>query len=284
MYGESANDVPAAFARACETTSAFARRSSLARTLRLHAHPRTRRPATRSRHPFDASSADHVERIIRRHGGVVRPVRSSARRTRRRCRRSARAAALRALLQPIGITGAVEALVMMPDDRPHLLQRPQPGAQVASPTIGCSRMTRDSCGSSLPPFRSTRVRHGDLADVVQKAAALERREIRGVESQRPAHARRIRRQPLAVPLRRRVARLDRRAHAEDDRLGRLEIVGVALQPDQRLDAGVELQRIERLAQEIVGSRPRSPSGDRRAPIATVTITTGMKRVDVCSLS
>ena len=114
-------------------------------------------------------------------------------------------------------------------------------------------MTRDSCGSSLPPFSSTRVGHGDLADVVKKAAALERREVRGVESQRPAHARRIRRQPLAVPLRQRVARLDRRAHAEDDRLGRLEIVGVALQPDQRLDAGVELQRIERLAQEIVGA-------------------------------
>ena len=37
------------------------------------------------------------------------------------------------------------------------------------------------------------------------------------------------------------------------RLRRLELVGVALQPDQALDAGVEFQRIERLAQEIVGA-------------------------------
>src|ERR1700682_1312733 len=51
-----------------------------------------------------------------------------------------------------------------------------------------------------------------------------------------------------------VAGLDRGAHTENDRLGRLELVGVAFQTDQRLDARVQFESVERLDDEIVGPR------------------------------
>ena len=49
-----------------------------------------------------------------------------------------------------------------------------------------------------------------------------------------------------------IAGLDRQGEAENDRFGRLEVVGVAFEPEQRADAGAQFPGVERLAEEIVG--------------------------------
>ena len=157
------------------------------------------------------------------------------------------------VFQPVGVAAAVQTLVMMPDDGAHVLERSQAGAD----GIANNRMFAHDARFlriELAILQQHAVGHGNLADVVKKAATFERCEIRFVQSERPTHARGVCREPLAVTLRRRVARFDRRAHAENDRLGGFELVGVALQPDERVDARMELQRIEWLAEKIVGTR------------------------------
>ena len=73
---------------------------------------------------------------------------------------------------------------------------------------------------------------GNLADVVEEAAALERAEVAVVEPERRAQFRRVVREPLTVAVGRRIARLDGGAEAENHRLGRFQLVGVAFQPDE----------------------------------------------------
>ena len=96
--------------------------------------------------------------------------------------------------------------------------------------------------------------HGDLADVVKKTAALERREIPVVESDRTSERDAVRAKTLTVAARERIARFDRRAEPEDHRFRRLEIVGVSLQTNERLHARAQLGDVERLQHEIVGAR------------------------------
>ena len=74
------------------------------------------------------------------------------------------------------------------------------------------------------------------------------------------------RQPLAVAVGRGIARLDGRAHAHDDGLGRLEVVGVPLQADERLNARVQLRGVERLDEEVV-----APGLDASQPIAAIRL-------------
>jgi hypothetical protein len=88
---------------------------------------------------------------------------------------------------------------------------------------------------------------------VKKAATLERSQIALIQPERGAQLRGVVRETLAVPVGRRIARLDRGAQAQDDRLGRFELVGVSLEPDERLNARVQLRRIEWLDEEIVAS-------------------------------
>ncbi len=86
---------------------------------------------------------------------------------------------------------------------------------------------------------------------MQEPAALERAEIGGVEAERDPKLGRVMRQPLAMPVGRRVARFDGGAKAENHRLRRFEFVGVALQAHERLDARVQLHWIERLVEKFV---------------------------------
>ena len=95
--------------------------------------------------------------------------------------------------------------------------------------------------------------HRDLADVVEEPAALERGQILGVETERFAEPRRVVGEALAVAVRAGIARFDRRTETEDDRFGRLELVGEAFQPHERLNARVQLRGIERLDQKVVAA-------------------------------
>jgi len=106
----------------------------------------------------------------------------------------------------------------------------------------------------MPAFEEHGIRDGDFPDVVQEAAALQRREIAFVEVERFAEPRRVVRQALAVAVGARVARFDGRTHAHDHGLGRFEVVGEAFEPDERLDPGVQFGGVERLDQEIVAAR------------------------------
>jgi hypothetical protein len=71
-----------------------------------------------------------------------------------------------------------------------------------------------------------RIGDGNLPDVVEKAAALERSEIAAIQSERGAQFRGVVGEALTMPVRRGIARFDRGAQAEDHRLRRFELVGV----------------------------------------------------------
>ena len=51
-----------------------------------------------------------------------------------------------------------------------------------------------------------------------------------------------------------VARFDDEREAHDDGLGRVEVVGIALQPHKRAGPRPQLVRVDRLGQKIVGAR------------------------------
>ena len=94
----------------------------------------------------------------------------------------------------------------------------------------------------------------DLADVVQVAAAIERREILGGPAERGSERDGIVRQPLAVAVGVLVARFDDERQAPEDALGGIEVVGVLLEADERRDPGLQLLGVEGLADEVVGAR------------------------------
>src|SRR5437867_2422301 len=135
---------------------------------------------------------------------------------------------------------------MMTDDRSDGIQRAESGAQRIAHDRMLAHDTR-FLRVQLAFLQQHGVRHGDLADVVEETTALERRQIRIVQSKRTAKRRGIRGKPLAMAARTRIARLDSRAKTEENRLGRLEIVGVPFQSDERANAGVQLRRVEWLA-------------------------------------
>ena len=155
----------------------------------------------------------------------------------------------------------------MAHDRPDVAQRAQPGTQ----RIADDRMLAHD-QRFLRIERAALEQHvignRDLADVVEEAAAAERFQVAGRQAERAAKSGRVARQTLAMALRRRIARFDGRAESEHHRFGRLELIGVALQPHQRSDPCAELHRIERLAEEVVGagfdaSKALAPIGLRR---------------------
>ena len=105
----------------------------------------------------------------------------------------------------------------------------------------------------LPFLEQHAIGDADLADVVQERAAVQRIEIAAIEVQLRAERRRVGRQPLAVPFRVGIARLDDASEREEQRFGRLEVVGQALDANQRAHARVQLLGVDRLVEEIVGA-------------------------------
>src|SRR5439155_27021859 len=85
--------------------------------------------------------------------------------------------------EAVGVTRAVEPLVMMAHDRTHGAQRSKTGAQ----RVAHERMLAHHprlVRTERAVFQEDAVWHGNLADVVQKAAALESREVLFVEAHR----------------------------------------------------------------------------------------------------
>ena len=97
----------------------------------------------------------------------------------------------------------------------------------------------------------------DLADVVQIAAPIERREVLGGQVQRGTERDGIVRQTLAMPVSVLVPRFDDQREAAKDALGGVEVVGVLLEADERGDPGLQLLAVERLGDEIVGAGPQA---------------------------
>ncbi len=111
------------------------------------------------------------------------------------------------------------------------------------------------------------VRNADLADVVQVAAAVQRVQIVGRETQRPAEQDGVSRQALAVAVGVRVARLDGQRQRHERGLGGVERVDQVLHPRERCHARAQLVRVDRLRQELVGARldPLDAIGHVRQP-------------------
>jgi hypothetical protein len=93
----------------------------------------------------------------------------------------------------------------------------------------------------------------DLADVVEKRAAMERVELVLIQLQMPAEHRGVVGQTLAVPLGARIAGFDDPPEREEERFSGLEIVGQPLEPHQRTDTRLQLLGIDRLVEEVVGA-------------------------------
>ena len=130
---------------------------------------------------------------------------------------------------------------MVAHDRPHLAQRAQPGAQRVADDrmlahharlvrIELAVLQQHASGTAILPMSCRKPPRSSAAEIVV------------VQAERAAELRRVVGQPLAVAVGRGIARLDGGAQAQDDRFGRLELVGVPLQAHQRLDARVQLRR------------------------------------------
>src|SRR5947208_7815019 len=90
----------------------------------------------------------------------------------------------------IGITRAIEPLVVMPDDGAHLAERAEPGAQ----RIADDRMLAHHARLlrvERAAFEEHAVGYRDLTDVVQESAAAERGQVHLVEPNRRAERRRV---------------------------------------------------------------------------------------------
>ena len=122
----------------------------------------------------------------------------------------------------------------------------------------------------------------DLADVVEIAAAKQCGELFFAQVQCRAECRGVRGEALAVSIGVGIARFDDEREAHDDRLGRVEVVRVALQTHERTRARLQLVRIHRLGQEIVGAGvdalnlvlalvQRGDEHDRRQPCRGVAL-------------
>jgi len=81
-------------------------------------------------------------------------------------------------------------------------------------------------------FQQDLIGNADLANVVKISAAKERGEIFFAQLQRLTETRGVRSESLAMPIGVGIACFDHEREAHDDRLGRVEIVRVALEPHQ----------------------------------------------------
>ena len=154
--------------------------------------------------------------------------------------------------QAVRIAAAIGPLVVMADDGTNGLERTDRAAQVvADGGMPLHQLVLFPRQAAL--FEQHPIGNGDLADVVDKAAAIKRVEIRPFEIQVLAQRDRVLGQALAMTLGARIARLDDAPQREEERLGRLQIVGETLQPHQRTDARVQLLGIDRLVEKVVGA-------------------------------
>ena len=108
---------------------------------------------------------------------------------------------------------------------------------------------------------------------MQEAPAVERLHIRGTEPERTSDRGGMIGDPVTMALGATVAVLDHHRQGGDDRRGRIEVVRVALQPDQGRDAREELLGVDRFGQEIV--RAGLPAFDSTLAIAQPGYSTDM---------
>src|SRR5439155_8999639 len=119
----------------------------------------------------------------------------------------------------VWLAAAVLTLMMMADDLPYEVQRPELGAH----TIADDRVLLDHLelgGRQTARLQQHGVRHGDLPDVVQVSALLQRGELLAIEVQALPHRDGVAGKPLAVTLRVRVAGFDGSRKAAKNRVDR----------------------------------------------------------------
>src|SRR5579863_1224447 len=120
--------------------------------------------------------------------------------------------------QPIGIAGAVRVFMMMPDDRKNEPERVQRLADVLS----CDGMELHNLpfgGGEVGPFLQNLVRDGNLAEIVQVAAALERNDGILVHAEMTPKFGGVNRKALAVALSVWVAAFDDQSKRAQHRVG-----------------------------------------------------------------
>ena len=151
------------------------------------------------------------------------------------------------------VAAAVEPLVVMPDRGHDVDGR----AQRADDVDADLRMLPD-LDELLRVERSglgeDRVQDPDLADVVQQRAAVKLIELFLFHPEPRADVPRRVGDPVHVTARVRFFRLDRRGQRKDDLLGVVELVVDRLEPQRRLDASHQLDALDRLGHEVIGSR------------------------------
>src|SRR5262245_57212431 len=139
---------------------------------------------------------------------------------------------------------------MMADDLPDEPER----SKLAAQSIADDRVLLDHLefvGRQRRRLEQDRIGDADLADVVQIRAALERGQLFPRQADRGAERPGELREPLAAAVGGGIARVNRQRKTFENRFGRFELVGVALQADERRDSRVQLLVIEWLGEEIV---------------------------------
>src|SRR5439155_25777910 len=134
----------------------------------------------------------------------------------------------------------------------HLLYRPRPRTHRLARDAMPTRHLRLG-GIELPALEQNAIGDRDFADIVAESSAVGCREMALVQTERFSERCPVMGEPLAVATRRGVARFDGRAKPKDNRLSRLELIRVPLEPDERSHARPQLSRIEWFQDKVVGS-------------------------------
>ncbi len=109
-------------------------------------------------------------------------------------------------------------------------------------------------GVQLALFKENCVRNGDLADVVEIAAAIERRQVLTWQPQRLAQHHRCHRQPLAMFSGVLIAMLNSLRQRQQNSFGLFQRIDQALIAQHRAHPRAHYGGMQRLDQKLVGAR------------------------------
>ena len=154
---------------------------------------------------------------------------------------------------PVGIAAAVPALVMLADERNRPGERLD-RVEDALAERGVQAVDRLVFGGTLAlGLEQDRLGYPELADVVEQRP--ERQVVLRARRKAacPAGIGGDGRDALRVVAGERVLLLEQVDHAEDQRLGRVELVAQPADPEQRAQPRQELDAVERFVEEVVGA-------------------------------
>src|SRR6266852_5288206 len=155
-------------------------------------------------------------------------------------------------LQPVRVPGAVLLLMVVTNDRQHITEGSEWGANFLA-NHGVTLHDLSFFRSQWSGFEQYVLRHGQLADIVYQAASAQSdAQVLG-QTQLFPQRNRILRKAIAVPFGIGILRLDSQRKAKQDRLGVIQLIGEFLQAQQGMHASQQLVLVDGLVEEIISA-------------------------------